>query len=121
MMTTKTNPRKYLSGKSSNFSNAQGVREKFYQKHLSENAVRQNEEYPVGRQEYFKQPDFFTGWQSVNPTGMFYGKTNDNRYFRKNKTALPSPSDRSECFLYISPAGVVWKTTDGDNSTALTG
>ena len=61
-----------------------------------------------------------TGWQSVNPTGMFYGVTNDNYISGRTNGIVFHPSNPN--IMYIAAAqGGVWKTTDGGiNWTVLT-
>jgi photosystem II stability/assembly factor-like uncharacterized protein len=60
------------------------------------------------------------GWQSVNPTGMFYGRTNDNYISGRTNGIAFHPTDPN--IFYIAAAqGGVWKTTDGGiNWTVLT-
>lgn len=61
-----------------------------------------------------------SSWQSVNPTGMFYGVTNDNYIAGRTNSIVFHPSDPN--IFYIAAAqGGVWKTIDGGlNWTVLT-
>ncbi|HMQ69523.1 MAG TPA: T9SS type A sorting domain-containing protein [Ignavibacteria bacterium] len=62
----------------------------------------------------------FTGWQSVNPTGMFYARTNENYISGRTNSIAFHPTDPN--IFYIAAAqGGVWKTIDGGiNWTVLT-
>ena len=61
-----------------------------------------------------------TSWQSVNPSGMFYGVTNDNYIAGRTNSIVFHPANPN--IFYIAAAqGGVWKTTDGGlNWTVLT-
>ena len=61
-----------------------------------------------------------TGWQSVNPTGMFYGRTNDNYIAGRTNSIAFHPTDPNTFYIAAAQGGV-WKTTDaGVNWTVLT-
>lgn len=62
----------------------------------------------------------FTGWQSANPTGMFYSRTNDNYISGRTNSIAFHPTD-PDIFYIAAAQGGVWKTTDGGiNWTVLT-
>jgi len=61
-----------------------------------------------------------TTWQSVNPSGMFYGVTNNNYIAGRTNSIVFHPANPN--IFYIAAAqGGVWKTIDGGfNWTVLT-
>jgi len=65
-------------------------------------------------------PTSLTGWISVNPTGMFYSRTNNNFIAGRTNSIAFHPTNPN--IFYIAAAqGGVWKTTDGGvNWTVLT-
>ncbi|HMS64895.1 MAG TPA: T9SS type A sorting domain-containing protein [Ignavibacteria bacterium] len=82
-------------------------------------AVRQKKLIPEDR----NIPGSFTTnatWTSVNPTGMFYGVTNNNYISGRTNSIAFHPTDSN--IMYIAAAqGGVWKTTDnGLNWIVLT-
>ncbi|MCB0726157.1 MAG: T9SS type A sorting domain-containing protein [Ignavibacteriae bacterium] len=88
-------------------------------KNTYENAVRQMRNIPEDRN-ISNSPTSFTGWQSVNPTGMFYGRTNDNYISGRTNSIAFHPTDPNVFYIAAAQGGV-WKTTDGGiNWTALT-
>jgi len=84
-----------------------------------EQAVIQKNRLPVDRD----MPNSLTSatsWQSVNPSGMFYGVTNDNYIAGRTNSIVFHPANPN--IFYIAAAqGGVWKTIDGGlNWTVLT-
>jgi photosystem II stability/assembly factor-like uncharacterized protein len=82
-------------------------------KNAYEIAMKQKEKMAV-------ETDLSTSWTSVNPTGMFYSRTNANYISGRTNSIAFHPTDAN--IMYIAAAqGGVWKTTDaGVHWVALT-
>ncbi|HMT11250.1 MAG TPA: hypothetical protein PKA39_06460, partial [Ignavibacteria bacterium] len=65
-------------------------------------------------------PTRLINWVSVNPTGMFYSRTNNN-YISGRTNSITFVSGQPNVFYIAAAQGGVWKTTDGGlNWVALT-
>ena len=65
-------------------------------------------------------PTRLINWVSVNPTGMFYSRTNNN-YISGRTNSITFVTGQPNVFYIAAAQGGVWKTTDGGlNWVALT-
>ena len=60
-----------------------------------------------------------SAWTSVNPTGMFYGRTNANYISGRANCIAFNPTDPNT-FYIAAAGGGVWKTVDGAHFQAIT-
>ncbi len=82
-------------------------------------AVQQHLALPKDRND-FASPTALVNWQSANPVGMFYARTNDNYIAGRTNSMAFHPTDPNT-FYCAAAGGGMWKTTDGGvNWTPLT-
>lgn len=95
-----------------------GGPEKVLPKYAYEKAVIEKQKIPEDKNT--NSITSTTSWVSVNPTGMFYGRTNNNYISGRTNSIAFHPANPN--IFYIAAAqGGVWKTTDaGVTWTVLT-
>ncbi|MEK7248831.1 MAG: hypothetical protein AAB209_00270, partial [Bacteroidota bacterium] len=82
-------------------------------------AVQQHLALPKDRDD-FASPTALINWQSANPVGMFYARTNNNYIAGRTNYMVFHPTDPNT-FYCAAAGGGIWKTTNGGvNWTPLT-
>ncbi|MBX2992942.1 MAG: T9SS type A sorting domain-containing protein [Bacteroidetes bacterium] len=75
------------------------------------NAVRQHLAMPRD-EDFLVNPSTAVSWQTRNPVGMFYARTNNNYIAGRTNFMVFHPTDPDK-FYCAAAGGGIWKTTDG--------